>query len=68
MMFEAVEHEIDTLKPTGRVEHYDAANIVEAVEKCRYTHALKGAVDLGPTGRTIYCPTEKVVYAVGPSK
>lgn len=66
--FDAVEHDIKTLKPTGRIEHYGADTIVEAVEHCRYTHALKGPVTVGPTGLTVHCPSEGVSYAVIKSK
>lgn len=40
---------------TGVVEEYQALNVIEAVEKCLYTHALDGPCSIGPSGRVVYC-------------
>lgn len=55
MTYLAHEMDVATCEPTGRVLHYSAETIDEAVASVLYTARLKnGKANVGPTGRVVY--------------
>jgi hypothetical protein len=66
-LFAAHEYEKNTLRPTGRIEYYEAASLNEAVESCRYTQSCKHAnVLVGPTGKVVHAG--RFVYSLVPTR
>ena len=54
MIFEGIEHSLQTGKATGRKEFYQANSLENAVEFARRYHALHdGKPTIGPSGRTV---------------
>lgn len=50
-------------EPTGRKEYYQAATLHDAVNACRYSHALtNGTTHVGPTSRVVYSGNHAYVF------
>lgn len=56
MRYKAVQLEVKTGEPTGRLEHYVARGKKEAAKRLLYTRRIKnGRCRLGPTGLVVSC-------------
>ncbi len=63
-----VAHEMLDLRPTGRKIYFQAATLEQAVQHCLYSERIKnGNVQLGPTGRVVYCSDGRSLVFPNPS-
>ena len=66
-IYRATEFDLNTMKQTGRTEHYLADGLTQAVNSCLYTHRLhNGNAKLGPAGLVVFCGG--LAYSITPEK